>query len=454
MGKHGRRQQQQVWREVPEHPQPRREEMEPFPSSEEMLDWVSDPEWNWEDLPKVVDLLWARDGEHWEHWEQYYYPVPIVNPAAMGKCLLSPSPPAEEECLLVSPSQPAEEECLLVSPSQPAEEECLLVSPSETEGEPHQSPAREAEPHQSPAREAEPHQSPAREAEQHQSPARGGDYTLLPPLSPGDYTLLPLLSAEGEYLLVPPPPLWEDCLLLPPPPAEGEYLLVPPSLSWEDFLPLPPPPEEGECLLVPPSPTWEDCLLLPPPPQKELQLSFAPAKDASLASPKDACLASPGAAWGCLVLHIAWGCLLLRIAAGSTVAGTPPRGAADHEEGGGGLETTNPSSIFAAGDQETCSHCSTCAAGDTVAGAPEEGAASYKEGGRSGDHPPSSLSAARTTPLEEPDWGLLMSLLTAFPLSAGKLPALPPAVEECQECATPVFPLPGLPRWRNQTGDY
>ncbi|MGH0128472.1 UNVERIFIED_CONTAM: hypothetical protein FKN15_034930 [Acipenser sinensis] len=133
MGKHDRRQQQQVWREVPEHPQPRREETEPFPSSEEMLDWVSDPEWNWEDLPKVVDLLWARDGEHWEHWEQHYYPVPFVNPAAVvinylaadmglpqqvdfqvggatptctltgleGKCLLSPSPPAEGKCLLI-----------------------------------------------------------------------------------------------------------------------------------------------------------------------------------------------------------------------------------------------------------------------------------------------------------------------------------------------------------------
>ncbi|MGH0138116.1 UNVERIFIED_CONTAM: hypothetical protein FKN15_016103 [Acipenser sinensis] len=48
-----------------------------------MLDWVSDPEWNWEDLPKVVDLLWARDGEHWEHWEQHYYPVSFVNPAAV-----------------------------------------------------------------------------------------------------------------------------------------------------------------------------------------------------------------------------------------------------------------------------------------------------------------------------------------------------------------------------------
>ncbi|MGH0124873.1 UNVERIFIED_CONTAM: hypothetical protein FKN15_017163 [Acipenser sinensis] len=39
-------------------------------------------------------------------------------------------------------------------------------------------------------------------------------------------------------------------------------------------------------------------------------------------------------AWGFLLLRIIWGCLLLRIAAGSTVAGTPPRGLASHEEGG------------------------------------------------------------------------------------------------------------------------
>ncbi|MGH0128764.1 UNVERIFIED_CONTAM: hypothetical protein FKN15_041106 [Acipenser sinensis] len=37
------------------------------------------------------------------------------------------------------------------------------------------------------------------------------------------------------------------------------------------------------------------------------------------------------------------------------------------------------------------------AAGSTVAGAPQKGVAGYEEGGRSGDHPPSSLSAARTT---------------------------------------------------------
>ncbi|MGH0191282.1 UNVERIFIED_CONTAM: hypothetical protein FKN15_062408 [Acipenser sinensis] len=138
-----------------------------------MLDWVSDPEWNWEDLPKVVYLLWARDGKHWEHWAQQYSPVPFVNPAAVvinylaadkelpkqvefqvggatptctltglkGDYLLSPSPPAEEECRL-SPSPPAEGKCLL-SPSPPAEGKCLLSPLQERES--HTSPLQQGE---------------------------------------------------------------------------------------------------------------------------------------------------------------------------------------------------------------------------------------------------------------------------------------------------------------------
>ncbi|MGH0145357.1 UNVERIFIED_CONTAM: hypothetical protein FKN15_010963 [Acipenser sinensis] len=53
-----------------------------------------------------------------------------------------------------------------------------------------------------------------------------------------------------------------------------------------------------------------------------------------------------------------------------TVAGAPERGAAGHEEGGRGLETTFPSSSFAAGVP--------------VAGAPQRGAAGYEEGGGRG----------------------------------------------------------------------
>ncbi|MGH0169280.1 UNVERIFIED_CONTAM: hypothetical protein FKN15_056605 [Acipenser sinensis] len=179
-----------------------------FPSSKEMLDWVADPEWNWEDLQKVVDLLWARDGEHWECWEQHYYPVPFVNPAAVlinylaadmglpqqvafqvggatstctltglkGDYLQLPSPPAGEECLLVSPPAPEGQEPSLPSPAP--EGGVPPLSP-EREGEPHQSPASEGDPHRSPAREGDPHQSPASEGEPHQSPAREGTECLV-----------------------------------------------------------------------------------------------------------------------------------------------------------------------------------------------------------------------------------------------------------------------------------
>ncbi|MGH0151616.1 UNVERIFIED_CONTAM: hypothetical protein FKN15_037056 [Acipenser sinensis] len=167
-----RHNEEQEWREVPEHPQPRREEREPFPSSEEMLDWVSDPEWNWKDFPKVVDLLWARDGEHWEHWKQHYW-----------------------------------------------NRHCRLPAP---EGE---------VPPLSPEREGETHQSPASEGDLHQSPATGRDYTLLPPPSPGDYTLLPPPS-PGDYMLLPPPSPEDNTLLphpaLPPLGAEQQELPLPP----------------------------------------------------------------------------------------------------------------------------------------------------------------------------------------------------------------------------------
>ncbi|MGH0156292.1 UNVERIFIED_CONTAM: hypothetical protein FKN15_031154 [Acipenser sinensis] len=114
-----------------------------------------------------------------------------------------------------------------------------------------------------------------------------GDGLLSPiPLSGEEMVLLPLPPLAGaeqqELPLPPPPPLpgaeqQELPLSLPPPPAEGEYLLVPPQPPWEDCLPLPPPPAEGEYLLVPPPPPWEG-LLLP-----------------CLTPPKDACCsASPG----------------------------------------------------------------------------------------------------------------------------------------------------------------
>ncbi|MGH0139314.1 UNVERIFIED_CONTAM: hypothetical protein FKN15_025144 [Acipenser sinensis] len=115
--------------------------------------------------------------------------------------------------------------------------------------------------------------------------------------------------------------------------------------------------------------------------------------------------------------------------AGSTVAGTPPRGAAGHEEGGGGPETANPSSRFAArdrgGGQETYSHCSTCPAGSTVAGAPQKGAASYEEGGRSGDHPQAAFPLPGLPWLKESVWELSARLLTSWPVATWLLATLP-----------------------------
>ncbi|MGH0126381.1 UNVERIFIED_CONTAM: hypothetical protein FKN15_041441 [Acipenser sinensis] len=87
------------------------------------------------------------------------------------------------------------------------------------------------------------------------------------------------------------PPPWEDCLPLPPQPAEGEYLLVPPPPPWKEL--------SRPCLAQP-----ENACLAPP-------------KDACLAPPKDACLtlpkyayhASPGAAPYRLGLPVAPHCL-------------------------------------------------------------------------------------------------------------------------------------------------
>ncbi|MGH0151273.1 UNVERIFIED_CONTAM: hypothetical protein FKN15_059131 [Acipenser sinensis] len=78
--KMGRRRQQQQQQQQAEPPAPKREEAEYYPSSEEMMEWVTDSAWNWEDIPMVVDLLWGRDGDRWEHWDQHHYPA---NPATV-----------------------------------------------------------------------------------------------------------------------------------------------------------------------------------------------------------------------------------------------------------------------------------------------------------------------------------------------------------------------------------
>ncbi|MGH0126499.1 UNVERIFIED_CONTAM: hypothetical protein FKN15_048816 [Acipenser sinensis] len=215
-----------------------------------MLDWVSDPEWNWEDLPKVVDLLWARDGEHWERWEQHYSPVPFVNPAAMMINYLAAGMglPQEVEfqettrCRHLHWQEQSSRSCLCL---RCKEQSCLCF-----------------------------HHPQRQETEQQE---------------------LPLTSPAGEEqqeLPLPPPPppgAEQQELTLPPPPAEGEYLLA---------------PTKDACL----APPKDSCLASP----KDACLaslknaSLASPKDASLASPKDASLASPGVAWGSASPGAAW----------------------------------------------------------------------------------------------------------------------------------------------------
>ncbi|MGH0183510.1 UNVERIFIED_CONTAM: hypothetical protein FKN15_012179 [Acipenser sinensis] len=262
-------------------------------SSEGIWDWLAEPERDIVDaLPVVINLLWARDGERWEAWEQKHHPASLPDITAMvlnylaadmrGAPLLFTAPEGEEPVLpspapeggessLPSPV-PEGEESSLPSPA-PEGEEPLLPSPT-PEGEEVllPSPALEGE-EPSPL-------SPALGAEQQELPlsppppgAEQQELLLSPPPPGAEQQELPLPPppppAEGEYLLVPSQAPWEDCLQLPTPPAESECLLVPPQPPWEDCLPLPPPPTEGEYLLVPPQSPWEDCLPLPPPPAED-----------------------------------------------------------------------------------------------------------------------------------------------------------------------------------------
>ncbi|MGH0144997.1 UNVERIFIED_CONTAM: hypothetical protein FKN15_057557 [Acipenser sinensis] len=141
-----------------------------------------------------------------------------------------------------------------------------------------ESPKREEAEHPQPKREEPVRPQPKREEAEHPQPKREepvcpqpkrGEAECLQPTSP---------PAEGEFLLVPPPSLWEDWVSLPPLPAEGEFLLVPPPLPWEDCESLPPPPAEGEFLLVPPPPPWEDGVSLPPPPAEGACLLVLPSQ--------------------------------------------------------------------------------------------------------------------------------------------------------------------------------
>ncbi|MGH0130063.1 UNVERIFIED_CONTAM: hypothetical protein FKN15_040800 [Acipenser sinensis] len=70
--------------------------------------------------------------------------------------------------------------------------------------------------------------APKREEPERPAPKRGESVRPAPKRGKAKGPQPRYLPAEGEFLLVTPPPPWEDCESLPPPPAEGEYLLVPP----------------------------------------------------------------------------------------------------------------------------------------------------------------------------------------------------------------------------------
>ncbi|MGH0140005.1 UNVERIFIED_CONTAM: hypothetical protein FKN15_021685 [Acipenser sinensis] len=288
----------------------------------------------------------------------------LLSPCAPAEdeCLLSPSPPAEGECLL-GPRPPAEDECLLVSlppPAlTPAREGDKPQSPAR-KAEPHQSPAREAEQDQSPAKGGDYTLLPPSSPGDHMLLPP----PLLPPQEPEGEELQAqppeiFWGGEGQDAGVPQQPLF---LLLKAarraparPPQQREPAPPQPPSEWPASapspLPPPPPPAEGEYLLVPPSLLWEDCLPLPPPPAEGRTVAGAPERGATgyeeRGSGPETCSHCSSFAAGDRGGGQETCSHRSTFAAGSTVAAAPPWGAAGYEEGGG-QGTTCPRSFSAA----------------------------------------------------------------------------------------------------------
>ncbi|MGH0117580.1 UNVERIFIED_CONTAM: hypothetical protein FKN15_005082 [Acipenser sinensis] len=203
---------QPKWEE-PEHPQPKWEEPErPQPKWEE----PERPQPKREE-PECPAPVWGEPERPQPKRGESVRPQPkreesvrlqpkereVGAPTALG-----PKLPAEGECLLVLPP-PAEGKCLL-SPSPTAEGECLLVLPPQPKWEEPERP------------------QPKREESVHPQPKREESVRLQPKEREfGASTALgPKLSAEGECLLVPPPPAEEQGLLSQCPPAEEACMLV------------------------------------------------------------------------------------------------------------------------------------------------------------------------------------------------------------------------------------
>ncbi|MGH0163434.1 UNVERIFIED_CONTAM: hypothetical protein FKN15_045136 [Acipenser sinensis] len=136
----------------------------------EILDWLVDTKGNFEEaLPMAINLLWARDGEQWEAWEQQHHLASLTNLAAVvinyqslvtegephqspeiGDYLLLPPPPLVGDYLLLLPP-PLEGDYLLLPPPPPEELKPLLkdqLPPSPPKDQPLPEPAtpRTAEP--------------------------------------------------------------------------------------------------------------------------------------------------------------------------------------------------------------------------------------------------------------------------------------------------------------------
>ncbi|MGH0175394.1 UNVERIFIED_CONTAM: hypothetical protein FKN15_069471 [Acipenser sinensis] len=270
-------------KEEPERPERVREDLHPPKrmnalSSEGVWDWLVEPGRDYEEaLPAVINLLWARDGEHWETWEQQYHPASLPDIAAMMLNYLAadmggilPSPGIKGEASLLYPA-PEGEEPPLPSPA-PKREEPSLPSPEE------EAPPRYPE--------------PAGEGkgkvwdDSWEAVARRLAVELCPGCGEYDHTVA---ICPSQYREEPerPTPEWEAPERpqtrreepVHPAPRRGEPMHPeprPPGAEQRE-LPLPPPPPP----LPPPGAEQRELPLSPPPPppgveQQELSLSPPP----------------------------------------------------------------------------------------------------------------------------------------------------------------------------------
>ncbi|MGH0115236.1 UNVERIFIED_CONTAM: hypothetical protein FKN15_006664 [Acipenser sinensis] len=276
-------------------------------------------------MPVAIRILWMMDRERWEAYQREHTPNNLEEGLELVLGYL-------EAAITTTAAQPKWEEPERPQPKweeperpQPKGEEPERPTPEWEEPE---RPTPEWEEPERPTPEWEEPERPTPEWEEPERPTPEWEESVHPQPKErevGASTAVgPKLPADGECLLVSPPPAEEGqdagvpkqslfMLLkaarrapaqppqqrepappqppsewpasapspLPPtpPPAEGEYLLVLSSPLWEDCWPLPPPPAEGEYLLVPPGAEEQELPLPPPLPgaeEQELQAVWWP----------------------------------------------------------------------------------------------------------------------------------------------------------------------------------